>query len=87
VVTKGARVVSRPTGNVILVDAGLSALESRAIAYKNRIMSEFWDLFMSLDNCMLKHVPNVFNKMFIPLYVLWQKLHRLQNRLIQYVSY
>jgi len=70
VVTKSARVASRPTENVILVDAGLHALNSRAIAYKIRIMSDFCDIFMSLYNRMLKHVPNFFNKIFISIYVI-----------------
>lgn len=69
-VTKGARVISRPTENVIFVDSWLHALNSRAIAYKNRIMSDFCDIFVSLDNRMLKHVPNFFNKIFISLYVI-----------------
>jgi len=46
VVTKGATVVSRPADSVILVDAGLHALNSRAIAYRNRIMSDFWDIYV-----------------------------------------
>jgi len=62
VVTKGATVVSRLTDNVILVDAGLHALNSKA--YINRIMSDFWDIFISLGNLMLKHIPNVFNNVF-----------------------
>ena len=79
--TEGARVVSRLTENVILVDAGLHALNSRAIACKSGIRSDFCDIVMSLDNRMLKHVPNLFNDMFISLYVISQKLCRLQRRL------
>jgi hypothetical protein len=48
VVTKSARVASRPTENVVLVDGGLHALNSRTIAYKNRIMSDYRDISMSL---------------------------------------
>ena len=56
-------------------------------AYINRTMSDFWDIFMSLQTRMLKYVPNFFDKIFISHYVIWQKLRLLQRRLIQYVSY
>jgi hypothetical protein len=71
VVTKGARVASRPTENMSsLADAVLRALRNRAITFKSRIMCNFSDISISFDILVLQHVANFFNKMFISHYVI-----------------